>query len=241
MAGAFIDQIAVVTGASSGIGRALAIALAKQGANLFLIGRQADALNDLTATIQTYDVRGWSFPADLTQDQAIHDITTHLRQQFGRVDILVHSAGAFAMESFEVAPIEDFDHLYRVNVRAPYLLTQQLLPLIKARQGQVVFINSSVGLNARARVSQYAATKHALKAIADSLREEVNAAGVRVVSIYPGRTASPMQAMVYQLENRVYQPEQLIQPEEIAAVITTVLSLPKGAEVTDINIRPAKK
>jgi NADP-dependent 3-hydroxy acid dehydrogenase YdfG len=145
------------------------------------------------------------------------------------------------MESFEVAPIEDFDHLYRVNVRAPYLLTQQLLPLIKARQGQVVFINSSVGLNARARVSQYAATKHALKAIADSLREEVNAAGVRVVSIYPGRTASPMQAMVYQLENRVYQPEQLIQPEEIAAVITTVLSLPKGAEVTDINIRPAKK
>jgi NADP-dependent 3-hydroxy acid dehydrogenase YdfG len=104
-----------------------------------------------------------------------------------------------------------------------------------------VFINSSVGLNARAKVSQYAATKHALKAIADSLREEVNAAGVRVISIYPGRTASPMQAMIYQLEERVYQPEQLIQPEEIATVITTVLGLPKGAEVTDINIRPAKK
>jgi NADP-dependent 3-hydroxy acid dehydrogenase YdfG len=133
------------------------------------------------------------------------------------------------------------DRQYRINVRAPYMLTQALLPMLKSRRGQIVFINSSAGLNARANVSQYAATKHALKAVADSLREEINAEGLRVLSVYPGRTATPMQADVHTMEGRAYRPDRLMQPEDVAAVVINALSLPSSAEVTDIHVRPLIK
>jgi NADP-dependent 3-hydroxy acid dehydrogenase YdfG len=106
------------------------------------------------------------------------------------------------------------------------------------RRGQIVFINSSVGLRARAGVGQYAATKHALKALADSLREEVNASGVRVISVYPGQTASPMQADLYEAAQKIYTPERLLQASDVAEVVVCALSLPRSAEVTDIALRP---
>jgi NADP-dependent 3-hydroxy acid dehydrogenase YdfG len=116
-----------------------------------------------------------------------------------------------------------------------------LLPMLRSRHGQVVFINSSVGTRAPANVGQYAATKHALKAIADSLRDEVNADGMRVLSVFLGRTATPMQAAIYEMEGRTYRPELLLQPEDVAAVVINALTLPRTAEVTDISIRPFKK
>jgi NADP-dependent 3-hydroxy acid dehydrogenase YdfG len=90
-------------------------------------------------------------------------------------------------------------------------------------------------------VAQYSATKHALKAIADSLREEVNAEGVRVVSVYPGRTATPMQAEVHELEGKPYKPERLMQPADVAEVVLTALTLPRTTEVTDLMVRPMAK
>jgi NADP-dependent 3-hydroxy acid dehydrogenase YdfG len=114
--------------------------------------------------------------------------------------------------------------------------------MLRSRQGQIVFINSSVAVvNARAKLGQYAASKHALKAIADSLREEVNADGLRVISVYPGRTATPMQAAVHEMEGRAYHPEHLMQPDDVAAMVINALSLPPSAEVTDIMIRPLTK
>jgi NADP-dependent 3-hydroxy acid dehydrogenase YdfG len=90
-------------------------------------------------------------------------------------------------------------------------------------------------------VGQYAASKHALKAIADSLRDEVNTEGIRVLSVYPGRTASPLQAAVHQMEGRTYHPERLMQPEDVALAVINALGLPRSAEVTDIHIRPMAK
>ena len=104
-----------------------------------------------------------------------------------------------------------------------------------------MFINSSAALRTTVGIGQYAATKHALKAIADSLREEVNGDGVRVLSIYPGRTASPMQEAIHATENKAYQPEHLLQTEDVASVVINTLNLPRTAEITDINIRPLKK
>ena len=130
---------------------------------------------------------------------------------------------------------------YRTNVRGPYLLTQELLPLLLERQGQVVFINSSAGLTARANIAQYAATKHALKALADGLRDEVNPRGVRVLSVFPGRTATPTQQKLCGEEGRPYRPARLLQPEDVAAVVVNALCLPRTAEVTEIKIRPMLK
>jgi NADP-dependent 3-hydroxy acid dehydrogenase YdfG len=121
------------------------------------------------------------------------------------------------------------------------MLTQALLPLLRVRQGQIAFINSTVGLSAAPNVGQYAATKHALRALANSLREEVNADGMRVLSVFLGRTATPMQAGIHEMEGRAYHPERLIQPEDVAAVVIHTLSLPRSAEVTDIRIRPLQR
>ena len=87
----------------------------------------------------------------------------------------------------------------------------------------------------------YAATKHALKGLADGLRQEVNAFGVRVISVFPGRTATPLQASLFELEGRQYVPKRLLQPEDVAAMVVQALALPPTAEVTDILIRPAIK
>jgi len=134
--------------------------------------------------------------------------------------------------------------MYRLNLRAPYLLTQRLLPLLRRARGQVVFVNSSAGLHAAAGTSQYAATKHALKALADSLRCEVNDDGIRVLSVYPGRTASPMQELLHnqhRADARPYVAADLLQPDDVAAVVVQALRLPRTAEVTDLHVRPFVK
>ena len=234
-------HIAVVTGAGSGVGQAIALALAAQGVTLCLVGRTPATLEATASDATHAKVTARCYPTDLTHDDAVQALAEQLHREWDAIDILVHSAGVYAMGKLETVPATELDHQYRTNVRGPYLLTQTLLPLLRRRQGQVVFINSSVGLTARGQVGSYAATKHALKALADSFREEVNAEGLRVLSVYLGRTASPMQAMIHAMEGKAYHPEYLLQPSDVAAVVLNALCLPRTAEVTDVNIRPMRK
>jgi NAD(P)-dependent dehydrogenase (short-subunit alcohol dehydrogenase family) len=137
--------------------------------------------------------------------------------------------------------MKEFDRQFAINVRAAYAVSQGLLPMLKSSQGEIVFLNSSAGLSGRAGSSQYAATKHALRGLADSLREEVNGEGVRVLSVYLGRTATPMQAAVHRSEERAYEPERLIRPEDVASMVVSALRLPRSVEVTDMTLRPMWK
>jgi NADP-dependent 3-hydroxy acid dehydrogenase YdfG len=234
-------QVAVVTGASRGIGRAIALELAAEGATVCLIGRDAQALQevaDLTSATATAVAR---YRIDLTRDAEIKGLVSQLEQDFGRVDILVHSAGILRLGPLRDVPVADLDSQYQAHVRAPYLLTQALLPMLTASQGEVVFINSSIVFTNRAETGQYAATKYALQALANSLRDEVNDLGIRVLSIYPGRTATLLQAASHQRAGKPYHPERLLQPEDVAAMVLSALRLPRTAEVTDIRIRPFRK
>jgi short-subunit dehydrogenase len=234
-------QIGVITGASSGIGKSIALELAKQKVSLCLIGRNPDALSAVAEQARRHSPKVTCYKADFEQERDIPSLVSGLARDIDGIDILVHSAGTISIGAFEQARVEDLDRQYQVNVRAPYVLTQGLLGLLRARRGQVVFINSSVYQNARARVSQYAATKYALRALADSLRAEVNADGIRVLSIYPGQTNTPMQAALYQADGKEYRPENLMQPDDVAAAVVSALVLPRTAEITDINIRPMLK
>lgn len=233
-------QMAVVTGAGSGIGRAIALRLAELGVRLHLVGRQLTNLEAVAEAARAHGAAAQCHVVDLAQPEAIQRLGGD-ELALAPVALLVHSAGVFAQGQLASAPVEDLDGQYAVNVRAPYLLTQLLLPKLRQSRGQIVFINSTAGLAARAQVSQYAASKHALKALADSLRDEVNADGVRVLTVYPGRTASPLQAAVHELEGRAYHPELLMQPEDVAEMVVSALRLPRTAEVTDIHVRPARK
>ncbi len=235
------DRVVVVTGASSGIGKAIALTLLAQGATVCLIGRDLDRLKTATASITENKSQIFYYQADLLLDQDIYRSIATIQSEHQRIDLLIHSAGVISLGNLETAPIEDFDRQYRINVRAPYLLTQQLLPLLKASQGQIVFINSSVCQNAKAGIGQYTATKQALKAIADCLRAEVNVDGVRVVSFYVGQTATPMQAALYDAAGKPYQPNRLLQPQDIADTVFHTICLSPTAEVTDVYIRPQSK
>jgi NADP-dependent 3-hydroxy acid dehydrogenase YdfG len=232
------NQVAVVTGATSGIGKAITLALAAHGAKVCLVGRRMEALQRVAEQASNGSV---CYQADLGLESDIAALVENLKQDVKGIDILVHSAGVIRLSSFECASPDQLDWHYKVNVRAPYLLTQGLLPVIKARQGQIVFVNSTAGLRAGANASQYASSKHALKAVADSLREEINGGGVRVLSLFLGRTASPMQASVHEMEHRKYNPELLMQPEDVAAVVINALTLPPTAEVTEVSMRPCVK
>ncbi len=237
----FKQQIAVVTGASRGIGKAIALGLAAEGATLCLVGRDADALDGVVKTIEEKTSPAVAYCTDVTRDEDIQGLAARLRREFGHVDLLVLSHGIYLRGPVASAPVGDLDALYRVNVRGSYLLTQALLPLLKACRGQIVFVNSSIVGNARAELSQYAASQQALKALADGLRQELNPEGVRVLSIYPGRTATPRQATIHALENRTYHPERLIQPEDVAFMVISALKVARTAEVTDIHVRPMIK
>jgi NADP-dependent 3-hydroxy acid dehydrogenase YdfG len=238
---AFEGQTAVVTGGGTGVGAALALALASAGAEIYLIGRRSYLLQLIAKKACDLGSQALYCSADISSNEGQLEAVERLKQDLTQVDILIQNAAMYERGSIEDAHVSEFDKQYQTNVRAPYLLTQALLPMLKPRRGQVVFINSSGGITAKPLSAQYDATKHALKAIADSLRAEVNVYGVRVLSVYLGRTASEMQQRLSEMEGKPYTPKTLLQPEDVASVVVNALSLPRTAEVTDIWIRPAIK
>jgi NADP-dependent 3-hydroxy acid dehydrogenase YdfG len=234
-------QIAIVTGASGGIGGAIAAALAQHEAIIWAVGRDKTKLDRAAARWRIVSPNVEVSPCDLTRDNDIEALCEQVSIRHERIDILVHSAGAVDHGKLADTSITSLDQQYNANVRGPLLLTQKLLPLLKKPRGQIVFINSSVGLTPRANTGHYSATKHAFKALADTLRDEVNADGIRVLSIFPGRTATPRIQALHQKEGRAYRPETLLQPEDVACVVLNALILPWTAEVTNISIRSMQK
>jgi NADP-dependent 3-hydroxy acid dehydrogenase YdfG len=229
---------ALITGASSGVGQAIAMAIASVGGAVCLVGRDLERLEAVAQAAQVAARSVSVCRTDLGTDPGIEELVTYVRCDFKLLDILIHCAGIHAMGSIEQISVAKFDEMYRTNVRAPYALTQAFLPLLKSWRGQVVFINSSQGLMAGANTGAYASTKYATKAMADSLREEVNADGVRVMSIYLGRTATPTIRALCEVEGRPYEPDNLLQPDDVAQVVLNALQLPRTAEVTDVQVRP---
>ena len=234
------EKTALITGASSGVGRAIAIELAALGALVLLVARTPHKLEIVAAEVKNAGGATRTFAIDLTDDAALNHFSDEIKMQVGRLDFLVHSAGIFRMAPIVSAPLSDFDAIMRCNVRAPFALTQALLPQLISASGAVAFINSTAGETTHANVSQYAASKHALKAIADTLRLEVNAHGVRVMSVMLGRTATPMQEEVCRLESSVYEPSKFLQPPDVARAVVNALTLPSTAEVTSLYLRHAR-
>ncbi len=227
--------VALVAGASGDIGRAIAFDLLAAGAEVFMLGRSMARLAEPPPPANfAHNCR--YLVADLTDSDAIGHVNTEIALR-SRLDVLVLSSGTY-QRSHEP---KVFDHQIAANLVGPYALLQRLLPLLIEAHGQVVFINSSQALKAAAGLAQYAATKHAMKAVADSLRDEVNASGVRVTSVFLGRTASERQRAIFAAEGRPYPPERLIQPADIAQVVLALLRLPRTSEVTDIVLRPMQK
>lgn len=234
-------RVGLVTGATSGVGRAVGRALVAAGADVWAVGRDESALEE---------TRGWGDPAsrsvraeraDLTRDEDVLRLAAMVREADEDIDFLVHSAGVFIPDEIERFHVDDFERLFALHVRARSLLTRELLPPLRDARGNVVFINSTLGLRASPGAGMYAGSMHALRAVADALRDEVNEDDIRVTSLYLGRTATPMQEEIHRDEGRPWDPDRLIQPETVAGTTLQVLSLPRDAEITDLRIRPMRK
>lgn len=237
-----VERTAVVTGATSGIGRALASELSRHGAKVCMLGRSAEKLararDELAAARTTVQSRF----CDLDKDNDVERLGSEVERLFGgRLDLLIHCAGTLAVAPLAAVSMADFDAHYRINVRAPLLLTQTLLPLLKAARGQLVFVNSSLGTRIKEGAGAYAASKHALKAVADTLRAELEESGVRVLSAFPGNTATAMQQQACREFGRPYRPETMLQPEDVATAIVNALVLPPNAALTELHILPARR
>jgi short-subunit dehydrogenase len=229
--------LAVISGGSRGIGRALALALARTGHDLVLLARDAEALGRTVEEIRGEGAIVDGIAVDVGDDASRSRVADAVARRGGHLEVLVHSAGTTIRGTIGEASLDDLDEQYRSNVRAPFALTRDLLGSIRVASGQVVFVNSTAALVARASAGQYAATQAALRALADSLRAEVNAANVRVTTVFVGRSASRRQEEVHRFEGRAYRPERLLQPEDVAAIVVAALSLPRTAEVTEMTIR----
>jgi short-subunit dehydrogenase len=219
------EKTAFITGATSGIGAAIALAFARKGIDLFLTGRNLERLEELRRlALENGSNRVVIKEADLEKVEEIKELKSYFDENFSRIDILVNCAGLITLGSIETSTVEDFDSLYRVNLRAPFFLTQLFLSDLKKNKGQVVFVNSSSGLTTKPAIGLYTATKHGLKAIADTLQAEVRKDRIRVVSIFPKSTATPMQIRVSRLRGKKYHPEILLQTGDVAEVVVNALN-----------------
>ncbi|MGW5230863.1 SDR family oxidoreductase [Streptomyces nodosus] len=211
----------VITGAGSGIGAAVARRLHERGDDLVLHARDAGRAKELAAAFPG----ARTLVGDLSEPDRLSWAFSH-QPLPDRVDSLLHIAGVVDLGPVGELTPKTWHHQLDVNLIAPAELTRHLLPQLRAAHGHVVFVNSGAGLNAHAEWSAYAASKHGLKALADALREEEHGNGVRVTSVYPGRTASPMQAKIHHQEGKPYDPSRWIDPESVATAILTSLDLP---------------
>ena len=221
----------VVTGAGSGIGLALAQRLAARGDDLVLLARSDARAAELSSTFPGAQV----LVADLADPGTLNGLG---RQVDGPVHSLVHVAGVIELGRVDRLRLADWDEQLAVNLTAPAVLTRELLPHVRAGHGTVVFVNSSAGLTASAEWSAYAASKFGLRAFADALREEEAEHGVRVTTIYPGRTATPMQQKVHAQEGRDYDASRWATAETVAGTILHVVDLPADATIPDVRVRP---
>ena len=231
---------ALVTGARSGIGRAVAHELAEAGAHLLLTARDAHRLDDVKTECERRGAKVETRTCDLLDDAAVAALGAAALAALPRLDVLVHAAGSYSFRPLADLELNDFQDVFRVNLRAPFHLTRRLLTALRGARGQVVFVNSSAVDRAQPSTGAYTASKHALRGLADVWRAELNGDGVRVLSVFPGRTATPMQEEVARAEGTVYRPADLLQPADVARAIGDALRMPRSAEVTEVRLRPTR-
>jgi NADP-dependent 3-hydroxy acid dehydrogenase YdfG len=217
--------IALITGASGGIGSAIAEALA-QTHTLLLAGRPSDRLDAVAQRLQ-----GTVWPLDLSDTEAIQNSMPDLSE----LDVLVHNAGVSIPAHVGDSKLDDWRTSFDVNVFGAVALTLALLPALRRATGQVVFVNSGSGRKVSPGMASYSASKFALRAFADSLRNDE--AGLRVTTVYPGRVDTKMQRDLVAFEGGEYNPAQFLRPETVAGVVAHVVNTPPDGHVHEVVIR----
>ena len=226
--------VAIITGATRGIGRATALTLARAGANVALIARNEERLATMKAEIETLGVRAFALPCDLADADATAAAVGKVVDAFGRLDILINNAGLTHEDPFSETPTEVFDRLLAVNARAPFILCREAIRYLKeSPRPSVVNICSVVAHKGYVRQSAYAASKHALLGLTKVLASELHDAGVRVHAISPGGVSTDMIRRV----RPDLDPAGLMDPQDIADLVAYLVTHRTNAMIDEIRIR----
>ena len=225
----------LITGAGSGIGAAVAHLLADRGDELVLVARNAERAATLAETFPgAHTLVAELVSPDLEATLASVPVPR-------RLDSVINVAGTTELELVADLTAASFLETLTVNLVSPVVLTRWALPALREARGTVVFVNSTAALTVNPRWSAYAAAKAGLRAIADALRAEEAAHGVRVTSVFPSRTATPLQQHVREQEAGAYDPSRYMDPATVAAQIVGVLDLPRDATVAEVVLRPPQR
>lgn len=220
-----MSKTILVTGAGRGLGRSLAAELTGRGDKVIAHARSASALEGVPHEA--------ALILDLAEPASIADAV----QGIDRLDAVIHNAGIAHIAPVAEQTLEWWERTLTVNVTAPAELTRALLPALRAARGHVVFVNSGAGLNAGPKWSSYAASKHALRALADSLRAEEQPE-VRVTSVYPSHFDTDMQRSVREQYGSDYDRTRATSPESIAKTIADLLHAPEDMVISELRIEP---
>ena len=222
-------KTAIITGASKGIGRSVAIALAQAGANVVLAARNSEMLSGVQREIGPTAI---AIPTDVTSENSVRNLVIESERKFGTVDILVNNAGVGIFSSVVDMKTDDFESMMNVNLKGVFLCSRAVLPLMMRRKGgEIINIASLAGKNSFSGGSVYSATKWGLIGFARSLMLEVRDHNIRVVTVCPGSVNTGF-------ADKDRNDPEIIQPEDVADTVLFALTMPHRVNVSEIDVRP---
>jgi NAD(P)-dependent dehydrogenase (short-subunit alcohol dehydrogenase family) len=243
---ALTGQMALVTGASSGLGRAIALALAHAGADVVLLARSADDLQRVVTELTGSGRRVVAFPADVAHEDDVVNAVTRAIETFGHIDILVNAAGIDVPGPIAQLATSDWDYVLDVNLRAPFLLAKAVFPsMSQARRGTIINISSVAGKRGWANASAYCAAKFGLTGFTQALAAEGKAYGIRACIIYPGGMATHWGAWS-STEHAAAGSEpppvtKALPPAEVASLIVWMATAPPELVLNEAIISPLEE
>ena len=248
MPAALSDQVAVVTGASSGIGEATALALAREGAAVVLAARREDRISSLAKRIEEEGKRALARPTDVTAEDDARGLIADARDQFGRVDILVNNAGVMLLGPVMGADTQEWRTMIDVKLLGLLYCTHAALPIMaEQRSGHVVNLSSVAGRAANAGSAVYNMTKWGVGGFSEALRQEALHAGVRVTVVEPGFVATELQShnqnpvVREAIDNMREQIGDVLEAQDIADTILFAVTRPQRMDVNEVLVRPTRQ
>jgi NADP-dependent 3-hydroxy acid dehydrogenase YdfG len=237
-------KVALVTGASSGIGEATAVALAEAGAAVAIGARRRDRLDALAGTLRDGGARVLQLDLDVTDEQACTAAVARTRQELGGLDVLVNNAGVMLLGTIVGADTEDWRRMLQTNVLGLMYMTHAAIEgMVEQGSGDIVNVSSVAGRLARRGSGVYNASKWAVNAFSESLRQEVTGRGVRIGLVEPGAVATELTDHITQPEAKagavsMYTSMRALQAEDIARAVLYLVTQPPHVAVNEILIRP---
>ncbi len=228
------EKVAIVTGAGRGIGRSIALTLARNGARLSLAARTETELEAVQLEIKNFGGQAIALPTDVSREPEVISLVRGTVERFGRLDILVNNAGIGVFGPLAETTTEQWDRIMAINARGPFLLCREAIPHLKQpKQTFIINITSIVGVKGYINQAAYSASKHAVMGMTKALAKEVQPDGIRVHVIGPGGVDTPLVAKARpDLDRSV-----LMQPQEIADIVLFLLTRSGQAVIDEIHVR----